>query len=137
MGFPEVAVLRAMSWLEVRGKIRTQALSPHTAYEAYLILKISNWAFGLDSMPIETSIEVGCQVSSNIAYLQYQMPKSRLRDEHAQIPTERQDGWLEIKLGEFLNGNRDEEVQMNFKEVKGYQLKGGLTIEGVEVRPKQ
>ena len=49
---------------------------------------------------------------------------------------EREDGWLEIELGEFFSGEANEEVKMSLMEVKGYQLKGGLVIEGIEVRPK-
>ncbi|KAL5850991.1 hypothetical protein ACOSQ4_009004 [Xanthoceras sorbifolium] len=56
---------------------------------------------------------------------------------------EREDGWMEIELGEFFNGEllgggdgADQEVKMSFKEVKSYHLKGGLVVEGIEVRPK-
>ena len=49
---------------------------------------------------------------------------------------EREDGWLEIELIEFFSGEVNEEVKMTLMEVKGYQLKGGLVIEGIEVRPK-
>ena len=49
---------------------------------------------------------------------------------------ERENGWMEIELGEFFSGEANEEVKMSLMEVKGYQLKGGLVIEGIEVRPK-
>ncbi|KAL7230198.1 hypothetical protein ACSBR2_008668 [Camellia fascicularis] len=49
--FSEVAELRTIWWLEIHGKIRTQTLSPNTTYGAYLIMKISHHAYGLDSMP--------------------------------------------------------------------------------------
>ena len=52
------------------------------------------------------------------------------------FPSEREDGWMEIELGEFFSGEAYEEVKMSLMEVKGYQLKGGLIIEGIEVRPK-
>ncbi|KAA8545202.1 hypothetical protein F0562_019909 [Nyssa sinensis] len=54
----EVAVLKSVSQLEIQGKIKTQMLSPSTTYGAYLILKISDAAYGLDSIPSEISIEV-------------------------------------------------------------------------------
>lgn len=53
-----------------------------------------------------------------------------------QRPSKREDGWMEIELGEFFVGEEGEEVIMKLMEVKGYQLKGGLIIEGIEVRPK-
>ena len=42
---------------------------------------------------------------------------------------------MEIELGEFFSGEANEEVKMSLMEVKGYQLKGGIIIEGIEVRP--
>ncbi|KAF2556806.1 hypothetical protein F2Q68_00013091 [Brassica cretica] len=51
----------------------------------------------------------------------------------------REDGWMEIELGKFetgQEGEEEEEVVMSLTEVKGYQLKGGIIIDGVEVRPK-
>ena len=45
---------------------------------------------------------------------------------------------MELELGDFFNGDQgdDEEVKMSLREAKGYHLKGGLIIEGIEVRPK-
>ncbi|XP_024003691.1 F-box protein VBF isoform X2 [Eutrema salsugineum] len=52
-------------------------------------------------------------------------------------PKGRDDGWMEIELGEFeTRQGEDDEVSMSLTEVKGYQLKGGIVIDGIEVRPK-
>ncbi|GMP40081.1 hypothetical protein CsSME_00010658 [Camellia sinensis var. sinensis] len=160
--FSEVAVLRTVWWLEIHGRIETQMLSPNAAYGAYLIMKISENAHGLDSIPSEISVKVGNNVvSSNTTYLRCpkddkkkrqmqslfyanrtQMLRSRLvnnGEDTRVLPSEREDGWMEIELGEFfINGGDDanEEVEMSLMEVKGYQLKGGLIIQGIEVRPK-
>ncbi|KAJ8752540.1 hypothetical protein K2173_004828 [Erythroxylum novogranatense] len=152
--FSEVAVLTTISWLEIQGKIRTGMLSPNTRYGAYLILKIAARAYGLDLLPSEISVEVGNQVTNGTACLRrgqdekkqqmerllygnrMQMLKSRVIEGDERVPVERKDGWLEIELGEFFNGESDEEVKMRFMEVKGHHLKGGLVIEGIEVRPK-
>ena len=151
-----MAVLRTMCWLEIVGKIETQMLSPNTKYGAYLILKISERSYGLDSMPSEISVEVGNnQGSTTTAYLRLaqeharkqQMErlfygnrterlKSRVAEGDGRVASEREDGWLEIELGEFFSGENDEEVKMSLMEVKGHHLKGGLIIEGIEVRPK-
>ncbi|KAJ4835373.1 hypothetical protein Tsubulata_021310 [Turnera subulata] len=155
--FSDVAILRTMSWLEIQGKINTKMLSPNTTYGAYLILKIIDRAYGLDLMPSEISVEVGGNmVSSGTAYLRtlghqdskkqqmeslfyanrMQMLKSRVVEGDGRVARERQDGWLEIKVGEFFAGEVEEEVKMSLMEVKGQHLKGGLIIEGIEVRPK-
>jgi hypothetical protein len=51
------------------------------------------------------------------------------------VPSKRDDGWMEIELGEFFCGEADEEIEMSVMEV-GFRLKGGLVVEGIEVRPK-
>ncbi|KAJ0079813.1 hypothetical protein Patl1_22334 [Pistacia atlantica] len=153
--FAEVAELKSVSKLEIEGKIRTQKLSPNTRYGAYLIMKTNSGAYGLDLVPAETSVEVGSQsVSSNKAYLtnqdakkqqmeclfysnRRQMLKPRVLDSGINGVIERKDGWMEIEVGEFFNGESDEMVKMSVREIKGYQLKGGLVIEGIEVRPKK
>lgn len=155
--FSEVAELKTVCRLEIHGKIRTQMLSPNTKYGAYLIIKISNRAFGLDLMPSEISVEVSnsTQVCSGTAYLRCsdsqnkqmerlfygnrrEMLRSRVIEGDGRVPCERRDGdgWMELELGDFFNGEGDEEVRMSLREVKGYHLKGGLIIEGIEVRPK-
>ncbi|KAM7474181.1 hypothetical protein LguiB_021424 [Lonicera macranthoides] len=63
------------------------------------------------------------------------MLKERVSEGDGRAPEERGDGWRETELGEFFSNEREEEVKMRLMEVKGLQLKGGLIIEGVEVRP--
>ncbi|KAI4349931.1 hypothetical protein L6164_010472 [Bauhinia variegata] len=135
--FPVVAVLRTVSWLEIIGKIRTGILTRDTLYGAYLIIKLSHRAYGLESAASEISVEVGNRVQSGRAYL-------CLKDENRHktgntvnqgVPSKRNDGWMEIELGEFFSGESDEEVKMSLTEAD-YHLKGGLIIEGIEVRPK-
>ncbi|KAK7376340.1 hypothetical protein VNO78_34806 [Psophocarpus tetragonolobus] len=54
-----------------------------------------------------------------------------------QHPKERGDGWLEVELGVFFNdGQEDREVEMAVSEVKSGDWKGGLLVQGIEIRPK-
>ncbi|XP_042451506.1 F-box protein PP2-B10-like isoform X1 [Zingiber officinale] len=54
------------------------------------------------------------------------------------VPQLRNDGWMEIELGEFYNcGEEDKEVDVSLLEVKGGHWKIGLIIEGIEIRPKK
>ena len=137
-----MAVLRTTDWLEIGGNIRTQMLTPNTTYGAYLIMKISDRAYGLDSMPSEITVEMGNhQVSSSSVFLRHQknkkqMERWKLIEGNQGVVSEREDGWMEIELGEFFSGENDEEVKMSLMEVKGCHLKGGLVIEGIELRPK-
>ncbi|KAM7273090.1 hypothetical protein ACFE04_027754 [Oxalis oulophora] len=155
--FPEVAELRTTDWLEIQGKIKTGLLSPNTTYGAYLIIKITDRSYGLDLTPSEVSIQVGSrQVCTNTVHLcrdyakkqkllslfyrnRTEMLNSHEGDQDGKeeiVLVEREDGWLEVELGEFFSGeNYDEEVTMSLLEVKGYHLKGGLIVEGIELRP--
>ena len=61
-------------------------------------------------------------------------PDYRVGVEHRK---ERGDGWWEIELGEFFNGGcEDNEVEMAVHEVKSGDWKGGLVVQGIELRPK-
>ncbi|MFS7962019.1 putative phloem protein [Helianthus anomalus] len=52
-------------------------------------------------------------------------------------PRQREDGWMEIELGEYLiKGGEEGELEMSMTEVKGGNWKGGLVIQGIEIRPK-
>ncbi|XP_058770440.1 F-box protein PP2-B15-like [Vicia villosa] len=152
--FAEVAELRTISWLEIKGKIRTKILTPNTSYAVYLITKVSHRVYGLDSAPAEVSVSVANKVQNSKAYLynkfedtlfgenrrKMEGKKVMIEDdsyEGIQVPLKRDDGWMENELGEFLSGDEDddEEVKMSVMEV-GYRLKGGLIVEGIEVRPK-
>jgi len=58
-------------------------------------------------------------------------------DDLQKYPKERADGWLEMELGEFFNeGGDDKKVDVGICEVKGGGWKGGLVVQGIEIRPK-
>ncbi|XP_010528910.1 PREDICTED: F-box protein VBF-like [Tarenaya hassleriana] len=145
--------------LEIHGKIRTGILSQNTRYGAYLIMKVTARAFGLDLVPAEISVRSGNdgKADKNSTYLcclddkKQQMKRlffgnreERMANMVAAVgegkrrePKERSDGWMENELGEFETGKGDdEEVVMSLMEVKGFQLKGGIVVGGIEVRPK-
>ncbi|CAD5315707.1 unnamed protein product [Arabidopsis thaliana] len=156
--FSESAELITTDRLEIKGKIQTTVLSPNTKYGAYLIMKVTNGAYGLDLVPAETSVKSkNGQNNKNTTYLccldEKKQQMKRLfygnREERMAMtveavggdgkrrePKARDDGWLEIELGEFVTREgEDDEVNMSLTEVKGYQLKGGIVIDGIEVRP--
>lgn len=138
--FSKVAVLKVICKLEIKAKLRTSILSTNTNYGIYFIMKIMDRAFGLSSVPVEISIEIGDQKDVHTASLdprngETQLPEEKRRDQR--VACKRKDGWMEIELGEFFNdGDENEEVTVSLKEVKGCHVKGGLVVEGIEVRPK-
>ncbi|KAK1416836.1 hypothetical protein QVD17_25953 [Tagetes erecta] len=153
--FAEVVELRMTSWLEVEGKINTRILSPNTTYKAYLIVQVAHHrAFGLDVLPCEVSVKVGDSCSQGKVILsrdactkgslEHACGKNEVKDgsglgmvdEVSRVGCDRNDGWLEIELGEFYNeGLCDKEVKMSLREVNGVHLKGGLVVESLEIRP--
>lgn len=154
--FSEGVELIMTDWLEINGNIQTGVLSPNTNYGAYLIMKVTSRAYGLDLVPAETCIKVGngekktktCYLScldnkkQQMERLFYGQREQRMANNevvgsHRREPKVRDDGWMEIEIGEFETGREgDKEVVMSLTEVKGYQLKGGIAIDGIEVRPK-
>ncbi|GAU20600.1 hypothetical protein TSUD_33360 [Trifolium subterraneum] len=136
--FPEVAQLRDVCWLEIRGIINTIVLSPNTQYAAYAVFKLIE-SSGFQDRPVELSVVVeGGHSSTRDVCLEPNVEGMlHPRVEGLQRPSVRTDGWLEIEMGEFFNpGIENEEVQMNLMEIQSNWWKSGLLLEGIEVRPK-
>ncbi|CAJ2631704.1 unnamed protein product [Trifolium pratense] len=133
--FAEAAELRTICWLEIKGSINSEMLSPKTIYGAYLKVKIADRAYGLDSLPSEVSIEVGNYRSQEKVYIRSHCKINEKATCHCKC--EHDDEWLEIELGSFYTESvQVQEVRMCLKEVKGVHLKGGLIVDGIELRPK-
>lgn len=117
-------------------------LSQNTTYAAYLVLQLVDRAFGLDTVASEGSIEVGNYKIKRAIDLKSEKFKrwaglKELKEGEEIGIRRRGDGWLEVELGEFrCNGRKEEEVNMRFKETKGVHLKGGIVVEGIELRPR-
>ncbi|KAD5960444.1 hypothetical protein E3N88_11916 [Mikania micrantha] len=126
--FAEVAILKSVWWLDIHGKIASVMLSPNTLYGTYLVYRISNQSWGLSS-PGKTLVsfrEVRNEISN--VCLQHPMERVALRNDGWS-------GWMEIELGEFYYDDGDEsEIEMKFQE--HHEYKGGLIVEGIEIRPK-
>ncbi|GAB2218689.1 hypothetical protein Droror1_Dr00001916 [Drosera rotundifolia] len=153
--FAEVAELGYTHWLEIHGKIKTQMLSPNKTYTAVLIFSFLDRSYGLDTMPMVASIELNDQVFTTKVFLsQNHCKKTQMQDDRVhsdgtqtlvstrqgiqgevKMPNMRNDGWVEIELGEFFSGEDNREVKMSLLEITGCHLKGGLIIEGLQVRP--
>ncbi|WJX24118.1 hypothetical protein P8452_13263 [Trifolium repens] len=139
--FAEVANMRFVRWLVIRGMINTNALSPNTQYAAYLVFKtIHAYGFMKSSVVLTVGVEGG-HVNTNIVCLDPHVQR-RPRFNNTLVallprPSVRSDGWLEIEMGEFFNsGLEDVNIQMNAYEIVSGLMKTSFTLEGIEVRPK-
>lgn len=154
--FGEVAELLDVCWLEIVGRIGSSALSPKTAYAAYLVFKIADDWHGLHCPKQETCVTLGGVESKHTVCLQpdagtQQIMRGRLRrfrlrgrempqetmDAGVISPRTRSDGWMEVEMGEFYNETgEDGEVEMSLREIRGGNWKKGLIVQGIEIRPK-
>ncbi|WVY99202.1 hypothetical protein V8G54_031353 [Vigna mungo] len=137
--FEEVARLYAVCWLEISGKINIRVLSPNTLYAAFLVFKMID-ASGFHHHPVELSVGIlGGNISFKNVCLDPSLEDDELDDTFLglQRPSEREDGWLEIEMGEFFNsGMEEDELHMKIKETTSNMWKHGFILEGIEVRPK-
>lgn len=65
--FSELAELRAVSWLEVRGRMYCGLLSANTEYRVVFVLKFGERSFGWKELPIKFSITTPDGETSEVA----------------------------------------------------------------------
>ncbi|KAI3894879.1 hypothetical protein MKX03_033623 [Papaver bracteatum] len=136
--FVEVAELKWSCWLEIRGKLETRLLTPKTLYAAYLVLKFKQDVYGFDEEPIKATVEVvgragGINSEERCIYLSPNGGKGQY------FARKRGDGWMEVELGHFYNGeleDSDGQVHMSVFETESLGAKYGIIVQGMELRPK-
>ncbi|PRQ16659.1 putative phloem protein [Rosa chinensis] len=145
--FEEVACLNSVCWLEIRGKIDMQMMSPSTLYKAYIVYKLTADAYGF-RVPVEVatrSRDYGFEYKDldRDGFIEYPDKRRGCLNPDIQIdgtlsPKERVDGWLEMELGEFLcQGKEVGELEMICVEMNDLCWKSGLIVQGIEVRPER
>ncbi|KAF3457649.1 hypothetical protein FNV43_RR02307 [Rhamnella rubrinervis] len=104
--FLEVAELRFVWWLDIKGRIETNMLSPKTRYAAYFVYKLKERSYGFQEKPVKLRVyfegeeehqEVlghvnGYETSTTSVFLE--PPQNML-----QQFKERGDGWMEVEMG--------------------------------------
>lgn len=141
--FSEASILKHDTSLKIRGKIAGVLLSQKTIYVAYLVFRTTRDSMGFDN-PAKTRVSFGgIEMETEYVYLQRPGVTSDsvqylLRHkQYLTFPRKRNDGWMEIKLGEFECNEGDEgDVEMAFEQDNGLILYTGLIVEGIELRPK-
>ncbi|KAL5767358.1 hypothetical protein ACOSQ2_014141 [Xanthoceras sorbifolium] len=153
-----VAKLIHMWWLEIRNETNTSILSPRTTYGAYLVFKMVVVAYGFVNQAAEVSFGlIGSDSHKRAVYLDLergQRPRQVKFPRRISIPIrslewqvyvpkeidgyyrkERGDGWLEIELGKGVG--KKNVLKMSVMKVTISNWKGGLSVQGIEIRPKQ
>ncbi|PIN17714.1 hypothetical protein CDL12_09624 [Handroanthus impetiginosus] len=158
--FSEVGRLITVCWLDIRGKIKTQMLSPNTTYGAYLVFKLAERCYGLELANavvrfVDNEADNDAEERAITVHLQQAKARNRARRltgqvpvrilnvqngaqrQTGQVPERRSDGWMEIELGDFYNDEGyDGDVEARLIEIKRLYGKSGLIVEGIEFRPK-
>lgn len=157
-----MAELICVCWFEIRARISTSSLSPRTLYTAYFVYKPTAGAYGFEYQPVEVSVGlVGSESQIRTVYLhaergrrqRHQFPRrtglfhrsrswgwqaAMPKENDGYYPKERGDEWLEIELGDYFNeGDEEGDLEMSVLEVTGGDWKGGIIVQGIELRPKQ
>lgn len=134
--FSEVANLRFVCWLDMRGKIETRLLSKRTNYVAYLVFKLKSGYYGLETA--NTFVRFVDRESDNEAEERASVVSLSTQEEHGENRSKRRDnGWLEIEMGKFFNdAGEDGDVEARLMEVRRLSAKGGLIVQGIEFRPE-
>ncbi|XP_015056634.1 putative F-box protein PP2-B12 [Solanum pennellii] len=135
--FPEVAWLELVWWFQILGTIRAGILSPLTSYTAYLVYKLEDYSYGSDARNVEVSVEFCGVKSANVRFLFLDPDHpSNMELDHKPVPKLRKDGWFELELGNFSTENEDDCIELTIEDViPDFQAKGGLIVEGFEIRP--
>ncbi|XVF65109.1 hypothetical protein PTKIN_Ptkin09bG0220300 [Pterospermum kingtungense] len=130
--FSQVPKLRLVWWLEVKGEIETRILSSRTNYAAYFVFKLSMNRYGFSEGTVDLQVNVDGVEAGEVRSVFLDPP-----EDEPQQALERGDGWMEIEMGEFFNECGDDgTLEFSLWEVDTGYSKGGLIIEGIEVRPK-
>ncbi|CAL1402809.1 unnamed protein product [Linum trigynum] len=131
--FREVAELRYVWWFDIKGRIGTRMLSPATNYAAYLVFKFARNRKGFSPKAMDLRVHLEDSIAE-------QGRKLVILDPADGVPKpyqEREDGWLEIEIGEFFNDTGDDGTLLcSLMETDGRFAKVGLIVDGIEFRPK-
>lgn len=144
-----MAQLKAVCWLDIKGVMRTEMLSPNTTYVAYFVFMVGDNFHGFENLPIEVSVRFvdGAADEGSLTTACLHVPQRRPRhgrswwsrssivQDGVQLEQVRGDGWKEVKLGEFFNECHGE-VEMRLSEIRVLNWKTGLIVQGIELRPK-
>ncbi|KAK4482540.1 hypothetical protein RD792_009710 [Penstemon davidsonii] len=131
--FSEVAVLHYGRYLDIRGRMKTQKLSPSTLYAAYLVFKLTSWSKGLESVNAVVNFfnEESDRDAEERARNVYLQPGNR---KCGSLAVRRVDGWMELEIGNFYTDvGHDKAVEARVLERTSW--KTGLIVEGIEFRP--
>ncbi|GJS89140.1 phloem protein 2-like protein [Tanacetum coccineum] len=133
--FEEVVELQRCQAFSIKCDIETQMLSQETAYACYLVFQLPDNCMGLKFPVKKRDLLIKNNKESTIIYLKAPGPVDLYRDKR--VPENREDGWMEVIVWEFVYNNETKEnyIPMELKLACLGGTLSGLTVCGVEFRP--
>lgn len=127
-----MAELNFVLWLDVKGKINTKILPPKTTYGVYLLFKLAESTSGFRTRPVKLGVYLDGIDNGKGRIVHLDPPRNKPTLSH-----NREDGWMEIEMREFFNGNGDHRMLIcSVFYFKGLNSKRVLIVDGIELRPK-
>ncbi|KAH7521805.1 hypothetical protein FEM48_Zijuj07G0071200 [Ziziphus jujuba var. spinosa] len=133
--FSRVAELRHIWGLDIKGRIKTNLLSPKSTYGAYFVYKLKepNWAIKEIQVEFRVYFEGEEEVHEHVSGCKVFLDPSENEQEPCKV---REDGWLEVEMGEFFNDGGEDHRVVVCSLMETVFCKSGLVVEGIEFRPK-
>ncbi|KAF3457653.1 hypothetical protein FNV43_RR02311 [Rhamnella rubrinervis] len=103
--FLEVAELRIVWWLDIKGWIETNMLSPKTRYAAYFVYNLNVEYKGFEERPVKLRVYLEGQDGNGDETSVFLKPPPNMQQQFR----ERGDGWMEVEMGEFFNDGGEED----------------------------
>lgn len=133
----EVVELQKVYWLEIKGMVDTSCLLKMTCYSAYFVFKLKQRTQWIHTALTSVRYLKDKGSYSESRRCQVFLTKSESSKDPGQFPNIRQDGWMEIKIGDFyVTSGNEGEVEMRLWNTENKYGKSGLIVRGVDVRPR-
>ncbi|PWA76283.1 Phloem protein 2-like protein [Artemisia annua] len=111
--FKEVIKLQRHQAFSINCNIETKLLSPDTAYACYLVFQLPKNSEGLKCPVKARDLLNKNNKESTIIYLKAPEPVDLYRDKR--VPDRREDGWMEVRVWEFVYNNEIKDIPMELK----------------------
>lgn len=123
-GAIEVAELKEVYWLDIRGILNTRSLTPGTKYEVVFVVKLQNTAFGWED-PVNLSLKLVMRDKSE-----------NLQETTVCLDDYISNVWVNIIAGDFVAPPKDAPAKIFFTMYQSDDTirKTGLVVKGVAIR---
>jgi hypothetical protein len=123
-GSIEVAELKEVYWLDIRGNSNTRSLTPETRYEVVFVVKLKNTALGWE-VPVNLSLKLVMRDRSE-----------NLQENSVCLDDYISDEWVDIVAGYFVAPPKEAPAKIFFTmyQYNDSIKKTGLVVKGVAIR---